>query len=61
MCDKILKEALEFMKFVKIPTMKELHTKYLKMSLEKHPDVLLKPQRTIRSYRTFIDSLETIL
>ena len=38
MCDKILKEALEFMKFVKIPTMKELHTKYLKMSLEKHPD-----------------------
>ena len=36
--DKSLKDALEFMQFADTPTMKELTTKYRKLSLAFHPD-----------------------
>ena len=52
--DKSFKDALEFMQFVDTPTMKELTTKFRRLSLEYHPD---KNQNKVEAKEKFQELL----
>ena len=49
-----LREALAYMKFDNVPSMKELNTKYRRMALEKHPDKNNGSEASTEDYKNLL-------
>ena len=60
MTQKIIEEALSFMNFDKIPSMKELNKRYRQLALQMHPDKNNSTKEATEKYQNLLNCYRTI-